>query len=128
MNLLMDRFTVLSQIETTAVCFILWDLLPKVSFHAINISICVSFKFYNTAVYIYESTNIMINLSLKMELPIIKLCSVVAVWISKDNMYWLQNFFKDPWNTFDFITVIGSIIDALVIELGVSKTEVILTS
>jgi len=43
-------------------------------------------------------------------------------------MYWLQNFFKDPWNTFDFITVIGSIIDALVIELGVSKTEVVETS
>ena len=32
----------------------------------------------------------------------------------------LQNFFKDPWNVFDFITVIGSIIDALVLELGVS--------
>lgn len=31
-----------------------------------------------------------------------------------------QNFFKDPWNVFDFITVIGSIIDALVLELGVS--------
>nr|CAD7439410.1 unnamed protein product [Timema bartmani] len=31
------------------------------------------------------------------------------------------NFFKDPWNTFDFITVIGSIIDALVIELGPSE-------
>ncbi|XP_063223249.1 voltage-dependent calcium channel type A subunit alpha-1 [Bacillus rossius redtenbacheri] len=30
----------------------------------------------------------------------------------------VRNFFKDPWNTFDFITVIGSIIDALVIELG----------
>ncbi|KAI8429618.1 hypothetical protein MSG28_000214 [Choristoneura fumiferana] len=29
-----------------------------------------------------------------------------------------QNFFKDPWNTFDFITVIGSIIDALIMELG----------
>ena len=43
-------------------------------------------------------------------------------------MYWLQNFFKDPWNTFDFITVIGSIIDALVIELGVSKTEVVAIS
>nr|CAD7456845.1 unnamed protein product [Timema tahoe] len=34
-----------------------------------------------------------------------------------------ENFFKDPWNTFDFITVIGSIIDALVIELGVSHWE-----
>lgn len=31
----------------------------------------------------------------------------------------LKNFFKDPWNTFDFITVIGSIIDALVVEIGV---------
>jgi len=30
-----------------------------------------------------------------------------------------QNFFKDPWNIFDFITVIGSIVDALVIEFGV---------
>ncbi|XP_046610491.1 voltage-dependent calcium channel type A subunit alpha-1 isoform X1 [Neodiprion virginianus] len=29
-----------------------------------------------------------------------------------------KNFFKDPWNTFDFITVIGSIVDALVIEFG----------
>ncbi|KAJ8734234.1 hypothetical protein PYW07_014785 [Mythimna separata] len=28
------------------------------------------------------------------------------------------NFFKDPWNTFDFITVIGSIIDALIMEFG----------
>ena len=24
----------------------------------------------------------------------------------------LQNYFKDSWNTFDFITVVGSIIDA----------------
>uniref|UniRef100_A0A1B0DF69 Ion transport domain-containing protein n=1 Tax=Phlebotomus papatasi TaxID=29031 RepID=A0A1B0DF69_PHLPP len=29
-----------------------------------------------------------------------------------------QNFFKDPWNIFDLITVIGSIIDALVIVKG----------
>jgi len=43
-------------------------------------------------------------------------------------MYWLQNFFKDPWNIFDFVTVIGSIVDALVVELGVSKTKVIPTS
>lgn len=32
--------------------------------------------------------------------------------------YGVRNFFKDPWNTFDFITVIGSIVDALVVELG----------
>ncbi|XP_018406731.1 PREDICTED: voltage-dependent calcium channel type A subunit alpha-1 [Cyphomyrmex costatus] len=30
----------------------------------------------------------------------------------------VKNFFKDAWNTFDFITVIGSIVDALVIEFG----------
>lgn len=33
---------------------------------------------------------------------------------------YLQNFFKDPWNIFDFTTVIGSIVDALVLELVVS--------
>lgn len=32
-----------------------------------------------------------------------------------------QNFFKDAWNVFDFITVIGSIIDAMVLEIGVCK-------
>lgn len=39
-----------------------------------------------------------------------------------------QNFFKDPWNVFDFITVIGSIIDALVLELGVSWSFLFLSS
>ncbi|XP_025161916.1 voltage-dependent calcium channel type A subunit alpha-1 isoform X6 [Harpegnathos saltator] len=29
-----------------------------------------------------------------------------------------KNFFRDAWNIFDFITVIGSIVDALVIEFG----------
>lgn len=32
-----------------------------------------------------------------------------------------QNFFKDAWNTFDFITVVGSIVDALVVEFGVRR-------
>ncbi|KAJ8968302.1 hypothetical protein NQ317_013709 [Molorchus minor] len=32
--------------------------------------------------------------------------------------YGVRNFFKDPWNTFDFVTVIGSIIDAMVVEFG----------
>lgn len=36
------------------------------------------------------------------------------------NVFLFQNFFKDPWNIFDLITVIGSIIDALILELGVS--------
>ncbi|XP_041974492.1 voltage-dependent calcium channel type A subunit alpha-1 isoform X3 [Aricia agestis] len=37
--------------------------------------------------------------------------------------YGVKNFFKDPWNTFDFITVIGSIIDALIMEFGSDLTE-----
>jgi len=32
----------------------------------------------------------------------------------------LQNYFKDSWNVFDFITVVGSIIDVLVTEVKVS--------
>ncbi|KAB0800389.1 hypothetical protein PPYR_06129 [Photinus pyralis] len=32
--------------------------------------------------------------------------------------YGVRNFFKDPWNTFDFVTVIGSIVDAMVVEFG----------
>ncbi|XP_023224867.1 voltage-dependent calcium channel type A subunit alpha-1-like [Centruroides sculpturatus] len=34
----------------------------------------------------------------------------------------MKNFFKDPWNTFDLITVIGSVVDAVLSETGsVSK-------
>jgi voltage-dependent calcium channel N type alpha-1B len=29
-----------------------------------------------------------------------------------------QNYFRDAWNIFDFITVIGSIVDTLVSEFG----------
>ena len=32
----------------------------------------------------------------------------------------VQNYFKDSWNVFDFITVVGSIIDVLVTEVNVS--------
>ncbi|XP_034948347.1 voltage-dependent calcium channel type A subunit alpha-1 isoform X11 [Chelonus insularis] len=38
--------------------------------------------------------------------------------ILKIAAFGVRNFFKDPWNTFDFITVIGSIVDALVVEFG----------
>ncbi|XP_032666768.1 voltage-dependent calcium channel type A subunit alpha-1 isoform X1 [Odontomachus brunneus] len=38
--------------------------------------------------------------------------------ILKIAAFGVRNFFKDYWNMFDFITVIGSIIDALVIEFG----------
>ncbi|CAL8143658.1 unnamed protein product [Orchesella dallaii] len=34
--------------------------------------------------------------------------------------YGIKNFFKDPWNVFDFITVIGSIIDALAMEFQIN--------
>ena len=36
----------------------------------------------------------------------------------------VRNFFKDSWNTFDFITVVGSVIDALVMELGATFVNV----
>ncbi|RWS16656.1 Voltage-dependent calcium channel type A subunit alpha-1-like protein [Dinothrombium tinctorium] len=32
--------------------------------------------------------------------------------------YGCKNFFKDQWNTFDFVTVVGSVVDALVMEIG----------
>ena len=32
-----------------------------------------------------------------------------------------QNYFKDAWNIFDCVTVLGSITDILVTELGVSS-------
>lgn len=34
---------------------------------------------------------------------------------------WSQNYFKDAWNIFDCVTVLGSITDILVTELGVSS-------
>ncbi|XP_053201741.1 voltage-dependent calcium channel type A subunit alpha-1-like isoform X3 [Panonychus citri] len=30
----------------------------------------------------------------------------------------IRNFFKDSWNVFDFVTVVGSVIDAIVMEFG----------
>nr|XP_046908927.1 voltage-dependent calcium channel type A subunit alpha-1-like isoform X13 [Dermatophagoides farinae] len=34
-----------------------------------------------------------------------------------------KNFFKDSWNTFDFITVCGSVVDALVMEITFSAVN-----
>ncbi|KAF2879670.1 hypothetical protein ILUMI_26498, partial [Ignelater luminosus] len=42
------------------------------------------------------------------------LCETVLKLIA----FGIKNFFKDPWNTFDFVTVIGSIVDAMVVEFG----------
>ncbi|KAL5275640.1 cac family protein [Megaselia abdita] len=36
----------------------------------------------------------------------------------------IKNFFKDPWNIFDLITVLGSIVDALWMEFGSSSINV----
>ena len=36
------------------------------------------------------------------------------------------DYFKDSWNTFDFVTVVGSIVDALMVEFAVSIHSFIL--
>ena len=38
-----------------------------------------------------------------------------------------QSYFKDSWNTFDFVTVVGSIVDALMVEFAVSIAFIIHT-
>ena len=43
-------------------------------------------------------------------------------WISLPSLTW-QNYFRDAWNIFDFVSVLGSITDILVTELGVSGQE-----
>ena len=35
------------------------------------------------------------------------------------NKDYYQSYFKDRWNMFDFITVLGSIVDALMVEFAV---------
>lgn len=52
-------------------------------------------------------------LSLSLQSPPLPPLSANFLWTFS------QNFFKDAWNVFDFITVIGSIIDAMVLEIGV---------
>ena len=37
------------------------------------------------------------------------------------NQFIYQSYFKDGWNMFDFITVVGSIVDALMVEFAVSR-------
>ncbi|CAF1093497.1 unnamed protein product [Rotaria sordida] len=40
----------------------------------------------------------------------------------------LRNYFRDKWNAFDFITVLGSIADVLVTEFRLTKVNVALTA
>ena len=37
-----------------------------------------------------------------------------------------KSYFKDPWNIFDCITVVGSIVDALMVEFAVRFIKLIL--
>ena len=39
------------------------------------------------------------------------------------SMFTFQSYFKDSWNTFDFVTVLGSIVDALMVEFAVRYLE-----
>lgn len=34
-----------------------------------------------------------------------------------------QGYFGDPWNVFDFIIVIGSVVDVILSEVDVSKCD-----
>ena len=37
------------------------------------------------------------------------------------NISIVQSYFRESWNLFDFVTVVGSIVDALMVEFAVSK-------
>lgn len=55
---------------------------------------------------------------------IYKATSVMS-WMINNNSWFSsvvsQNYLKDAWNVFDFVTVLGSITDILVTEINVSK-------
>ncbi|XP_076315412.1 voltage-dependent L-type calcium channel subunit alpha-1S-like [Tachypleus tridentatus] len=40
--------------------------------------------------------------------------------VLKLSAFGIRNYFRDSWNTFDFITVVGSVVDALVMEIEVN--------
>ena len=46
--------------------------------------------------------------------------NVNIFWQTNFILFLLQSYFKDNWNTFDFVTVVGSIVDALMVEFAVS--------
>lgn len=47
-------------------------------------------------------------------------CPGVAA-ISIFNFFFVQGYFGDPWNVFDFIIVIGSVVDVILSEVDVSS-------
>ena len=42
----------------------------------------------------------------------------VRIDVTRDDHNFLQNYFKEAWNIFDFVTVIGSSADVLFTEFG----------
>ena len=60
----------------------------------------------------------------------VTICSTFSLISFTVLCYWLniyynpylshQSYFKDGWNMFDFVTVVGSIVDALMVEFAVS--------
>ena len=45
----------------------------------------------------------------------------VSISDSSNSCITFQNYFGDPWNTFDFVIVLGSFIDIIYSELNVSQ-------
>ncbi|XP_045474273.1 voltage-dependent calcium channel type A subunit alpha-1 isoform X10 [Harmonia axyridis] len=70
----------------------------------------------------HESPPMMSNILAAMNIifTFLFLCETVLKLIA----FGIKNFFKDPWNTFDFVTVIGSIVDAMVVEFGENSINV----
>ncbi|XP_044762301.1 voltage-dependent calcium channel type A subunit alpha-1 isoform X15 [Coccinella septempunctata] len=70
----------------------------------------------------HESPPLMSNILAAMNIifTFLFLCETVLKLIA----FGIKNFFKDPWNTFDFVTVIGSIVDAMVVEFGENSINV----
>ena len=56
-----------------------------------------------------------------MRVVVAKASDLLTTLCAKNFFPFLQSYFKDSWNTFDFVTVVGSIVDALMVEFAVSK-------
>nr|XP_015195610.1 PREDICTED: voltage-dependent P/Q-type calcium channel subunit alpha-1A-like [Lepisosteus oculatus] len=67
---------------------------------------------YNGASLTYESVLKNLNIVFTTLFSMECLLKIIA--------FGILNYFRDAWNIFDFVTVLGSITDILVTELGVS--------
>lgn len=75
-------------------------------------------------IYIGTRTVLIFGIKLLADPAIFQLDLSVMHFLSFSSSFsfWkCQNYFKDGWNIFDCVTVLGSITDILVTELGVSK-------